>query len=225
MARKGNPPRLVAATGRVLVQLRFATGLSSEEYVSESAWESATLIRCPVHPEGGCGYQRHGTYERKEPRGTRIARWYCRAGQTTISLIPDCLASHLSGDLDQIEVAVRASEAGSSIEAVAEVLRPEIELPGAIRWLRRRLEYVRSALATARGLEPHVLAGSMPTLREVGAALGLEGGVLVRLRVELAACLGSFASPVGFRARSRGRPKSRDGPQQSMGPAQSMTGA
>lgn len=199
------------------MQLRFATGLTSEAYVTEAAWEFATLDRCPLHPAGGCGMHRHGTYPRKTPVGARIARWYCKVGQTTFSLIPDCLASRVPGDLDAIESAAWSAEGGRSLEAVAEALRPDIELPGALRWLRRRIEYVRSALVVARGLSLVVLGESMPTLRDVRARLGVAGGVLVRLRVELADHLGSMAAPLGFVTRSRGRPKSRDGPNNRRG--------
>lgn len=215
---KGDPSRLTPATGQVLVQLRFEAGLSSEDYVSEQGWRRATLDRCPLHPKGGCGFRRHGTYERKVPAGARIARWYCRLGQTTFSLLPDGLAARLSGGLDEIESAVRFSAEAPSLEAAAAELRPDIELPGALRWLRRRLEYVRSALAVCRGLAPEVLAGSMPALGEVSAALRVKRGVLVRLRAELAVHLGSISMPLGFAPRSRRRDRARDGPQHSMGP-------
>lgn len=199
------------------MQLRLTTGLSSEAYVSERAWRRATLDQCPLHPGGGCGIQKHGTYPRKSPPGARVARWYCRLGQVTISLLPDCLASQVSGGLQEIESAARAAEDGKSIEAVAGSLRPDIELPGAVRWLRRRIEYTRSALVVARGLSPDVLAGAMPTLREVSEALGVEDGILVRLRAELGARLSCVAAPVGFAARSRPRSTIRDGPQQRAG--------
>ena len=214
---KGNPPRLRPAAGQVLVQLRFATGLSSEEYVRQRGWLRATLDRCPIHPEGGCGFAKHGTYERKYPAGARIARWYCRLGQTTIGLIPDCLASQVSGSLDDIEDAARAAEQGPSVETVAEASRPDIELPGAVRWLRRRVRYVRAALTVARGLSLDSLAGSMPTLREVGAALGVRRGVLVRLRAELADRLQAIVPPLGFAPRSSMRPRARDGPNNRRG--------
>ena len=43
------------------------------------------------------GLARHGTYARKTPRGTRIARWYCPQSHTTFSLLPDCLARAAAG--------------------------------------------------------------------------------------------------------------------------------
>jgi hypothetical protein len=67
------------------VQLRFATSLTSAQYVSQQAWRDASLDRCPAHPEGGCGFKRNGTYERAEPPGARVSRWYCELAHTTFS--------------------------------------------------------------------------------------------------------------------------------------------
>jgi hypothetical protein len=139
-------------------------------------------------------------------------------GRTTFSLIPDCLAAQVSGSLEAIERAVRSAAAAPSLEAAASELRPDIELPGALRWLRRRLEWVRSALVVARGLAPDALAGSMPVLGEVSAALRVERAVLVRLRGALEDHLAAMSMPVGFAPRPRRRDRARDGPQQSMGP-------
>ena len=70
MARHGS-----TRAGRWPVQLRFDCGLTGEEYVTQKAWRNASLPFCPLHPRGGCGYTRHGTYERLSPPGTLIARW------------------------------------------------------------------------------------------------------------------------------------------------------
>ena len=91
-----------------------------------------------MHPQGGCGFTRHGTYERVNPPGTRIARWYCRQGHCTFSLLPDCLAARGSGTLIEFEAVVNDTEAARSLEAAAAACRPDIELPGVLRWLRRR---------------------------------------------------------------------------------------
>jgi hypothetical protein len=64
----------------------------------------------------------------------------------TFSLLPDCLSSRLGGSLDDAERAVVASES-LGVEAAAQTLRVgEIELPGALRWLRRRRRGVRAAV-------------------------------------------------------------------------------
>ncbi len=200
------------------MQLRFATGLSSEQYVSEKLWEKATLSRCPLHPKGGCGFARHGTYSRNVPEGTRVARFYCPKGKKTFSLLPDCLASRLKGSLFALESVVRTAENGTSIESTAEKLRPDIELPGAVRWLRRRIHYVRQALTVARGLFPEPLAGVKPTLFAFRAALVRGDGILHHIRSVADGHLRFMPSPVGLSPRWGALFRARDGPQQSMGP-------
>jgi hypothetical protein len=156
------------------VQLRFRTGLTSEEYVKQKAWLSASLERCPLHPTGGCGFARHTAYARVEPPGAFIARWYCPDGQTTFSLLPDCLASRLSSTLAEVEVVATAVEtSGETVEAVASRLRPDIGRQGAVRWVRRRVMAAAVALLAVKGLRPDVLAGAEPTIEGVRAALGV----------------------------------------------------
>src|ERR1700687_5980458 len=92
------------------VQLRFATGLTSEEYVTRQGWLEASLRYGPVQPDGGCGFARHGTYERVHPPGTHIPRWYCPPGHCTFSLLPDHLAARFPGTLSEIEQVVATVE-------------------------------------------------------------------------------------------------------------------
>ena len=140
--------------GRWPVQLRYACALTGAQYVNQQAWEQARLPRCPLHPQGGCGFARHGTYRRVTPPGTRVARWYCRRGHRTFSLLPDCLAARLSGTLSEVEAVVRAVEQAPSLEAACQELRPDIELPGVLRWARRRVQAVHAALQALKGLLP-----------------------------------------------------------------------
>lgn len=163
------------------MQLRYAYEHTGAEYVSQQGWLSASLPRCPLHPQGGCGLARHGTYERVSPPGTLIARWYCREGHRTFSLLPDCLAARLSGTLAEVEAVVLAFEQAPSREAACAVVRLDIELPGALRWSARRVRGVHSALARIRGLLPEVFAGCAPTLTAFGERLGVAD-VLVALR-------------------------------------------
>ena len=100
------------------VQLRFKTGLSGEQYVTAQGWRRATLARCPNHPRGGCSFARHGTYARKTPPGTRVARWYCPESRTTFSLLPDCLAARLPGTLAELEDAVATAADARSVADV-----------------------------------------------------------------------------------------------------------
>jgi len=203
--------------GRVPVQIRFAIDLTSEEYVSERGWEKASLAHCPLHPAGGCGVQRHGTYAREKPPGTRIARWYCRLGQTTISLLPDCLCSHLSGSLSDVEAAVDAVDAAQSVEEAADRLRPRIDLPGAVRWTRRRMAMVGGLLRIVLGLMPEAFASGQPTLSFFREALGTPD-VLVKLRAIATGHLVHLPTPVGLRARSGRSRTDRHRRQQPTGP-------
>jgi hypothetical protein len=186
------------------VQLRFQTGLTSEEYVEQKAWESASLERCPHHPEGGCGFSRHTPYERVEPPGTLIARWYCPKSHTTFSLLPDCLAARWSSTLEEVEqVARQVEETTGSFEQVAQQVRPDIELQGAVRWVRRRVMAVALALVTLKGLVPGVLADARPTLQGFREALGAQS-VLPCLRGLAGAQVRRVPFPVGLGHRHAG---------------------
>jgi hypothetical protein len=199
------------------VQLRFDCPLTSEEYVSRQAWREARLESCPAHRQGGCGFARHSTYGRKWPPGTRIARWYCQAAHQTFSLLPDFLAAHLPGTLDEVERVVAAVEAAPSVERAADSLRPEVELPGAVRWTRRRLAAVRGALVTIIGLYPDRLVGSAPRIAALRTRLGVER-LLVFLRELSCLHLHSLPAPLGFGPRLRRRRRARKACQQRMGP-------
>ena len=79
----------------------------------------------------------HGPTERLRPQS-----------HTTFSLLPDCLAARLPGTLDALEaVAVAAGRAASLAAAANQLRRDAIELPGAMRWVRRRVRLVHNALA------------------------------------------------------------------------------
>lgn len=214
--RKAKPA--TAATVRASwVQLRSATGLTSEEYVKQKAWLSATLERCPVHPRGGCGLARHTPYERKSPPGVWIPRWYCRRGHLTVSLLPDFAASRLSSSLEEVEQVALEVATAPSLEAAASKLRPDVELPGAVRWTRRRVSAVRATLVTVVGLMPVVLAGVELTIPSFRAALGVDA-VLPALRGRAGEQLVFLPPPVGFGPRSRPRTRVPAALQQEAGP-------
>ena len=171
----------------------------------------------------------HGTYERKTPPGAKVPRWYCRESHTTIGLLADCLAARLPGTLDALEaVVVAAEEAGSQEAAANEVRCPSdddaIELPGALRWLRRRLDLVYDALTRVIGLIPDKLAGCAPTMSAVRERLESDSALMV-LRGLVAGQLRTLPAPLGFQphgidARSR-RPQF----QQRAGPDPPPLGA
>jgi len=198
------------------VQLRLETPLTSEEYVRQEGWRQARLDRCPIHGSKGCGLRRLGTYGRVEPEGTRVARYYCDAARMTFSLLPDCLAARLPGSLADVERVVAAVEAARSVEAAAEELRPEIELAGAIRWVRRRLRPVRAALLALVTMAVGGLVSCRPTLDSIGHQFGRP--VLRQIRSRANRHLGALAAPIGFGPRPR-RGGHRRGPlEHDMGP-------
>ena len=182
------------------MQLRYQTGLTGEQYVSAAAWREARLDRCPHHHQpGACSFARHGTYRRKTPAGTLIARWYCAESHTTFSLLPDCLAARLPGTLQELEtVVVHAEQASSLLLAAEQVRRDRIELPGAVRWLRRRVRLVQQVLRRVIGLLPQHLAGCRPELSACRKRLGSDA-VLVVLRALADPWLAVLPAALGFR--------------------------
>ena len=208
------------------MQLRFDTGLTGEQYVTRELWHEARLERCPLHPHGSCGFARHGSYERKSPAGTRIARWYCRLGHQTFSLLPDHLAARFPGTLSEIEQVVAAAERASSVQACADALRPvTVGLASAMRWVRRRLARVHALLPIVVAMVPQHLQGCAPTIEAFHERLVVESptgsvvdSALVRLRDLLSEHLGALAIPVGFRHHSTGAGEHPSGLQQHKGP-------
>ena len=180
------------------MQLRYKCSLTSEEYVNQQAWRNASLTRCPLHPKGGCGFARHGTYPRLSPPGARIARWYCRREPCTFSLLPDCLAARLPGTLAKVEGIVIAVEQAKSLEAACALLRPDIELPGILRWVRRRVRAVHKALNILIGLMPEYFAGCEPRLDAFAMRLGVTAP-LPALRQIGAPYLQFLPAPLGFK--------------------------
>jgi hypothetical protein len=181
------------------VQLRFDSGHTSSDYVSLQGWRSASLTRCPLHPKGGCGFARHGTYARVDPPGTRIARWYCRQGHSTFSLLPDHLAARFPGTLAQIEEVVAAVERAPSLEAAANTLRPDdVTLATALRWIRRRLRPVRINLIAVVSLLPDLFVGTAPGIHAFRLVLGAESA-LVALREITTSHLAALSRPLGLR--------------------------
>lgn len=145
-----------------------------------------------------------------------MARWYCPDAHETFSLLPDCLAARLVGSLDEVEQVVVKVEGSTSVEAAASALRPDIELPGAVRWVRRRLMGVRVALLALVTLMPARL-GSRVELSAVRAELSTERA-LVALREIGAAQLSRLVRPLGFRPPRIGRAQGEERLQHKTGP-------
>jgi hypothetical protein len=188
------------------VQLLWKCPLSDERYVSERAWEKATLDSCPFHPEGGCGLERLGTYERIVPAGVRVARWWCPREGASISLLPSFLAARWSGTLDAVEAVVATVEAVGSVAAAVDVVHPPdaddpVGLVCALRSIRRRVSAVRAALLAIATLMPERFAGVRPTLASFRELLGPQR-VLVVVRELADRYLGALPVPLGFHARA-----------------------
>jgi len=181
------------------VQLRYQSGHTSEAYVTQQAWLSASLSCCPLHLKGGCGFTRHGSYARVDPLGTRVARWYCAQGHCTFSLLPDHLAARFPGTLTDIETVVAAVERAPSVEEAANALRPDdVSLATALRWVRRRVRLVHTVLTVVVSLFPDLCLGCSPTVQSLRTRLGCEP-VLIELRHLACVHLQALPRPLGFR--------------------------
>ena len=200
------------------MQLRYETGLTGEEYVKAEAWRDARLDRCPHHPHGGCSFARHGTYARKTPRGIQIARWYCRDSHTTFSLLPDCLAARFPGELDEVEAVVAHAEQAPSLAAAADALRRDaVELPGAMRWVARRVLLVHHVLTIIIGLLPEHFALCVAEMGAVRTRLGTDCA-LRTLRVLTAEQLHALPAPLGFQPHRLATTNRNQARQHNMGP-------
>jgi hypothetical protein len=145
----------------------------------------------------------------------RIARYYCPTAHETFSLLPDCLASRFPGDLDDLERVVADVEAARSIEAAADRLRPDIVLPSAVRWVRRRLTLVRTTLLAIVTLLPD-LAGREARVAVVRAALTTDHALLA-LRTRAAWLLAALPRPLGFAPHGGSRRACRPRRQHDLG--------
>lgn len=218
--QKGWPERLYPLRPDE-VQLRLELKLTLGQYLTTRAWETASLPFCPLHPGGGCGYRRHGTYLRKFPLPVPIARFYCAEGHTTISLLPDFFASRLPGTLEELEQAAVAWETAPSREQAAEQMRPAevadaVSLEAAKRWTARRAALFCAVLLAVVTLLPDQLQG-VRTAEELRSRLRTDRA-LVALRGIAAVHLGSLPPPLGFGPR-HGVPRCRRrGLQHDSGP-------
>jgi len=99
------------------------------------------------------------------------------------------------GSLDEVEQVTLAAES-KGIEAAAEDLRTEIDLPGAMRWIRRRRDAVRVALLALITAMPGRL-GTIPRIQAVRIVLETDRA-LVAMREIGADHLQALTYPLGF---------------------------
>ncbi len=136
----------------------------------------------------------------------QVPRFRCATRGGTISLLPGFLASHVSGTLDAIEEAATVAEEARTRDEAVEVLRPAdannaVTLPAALRWLLRRVAWVREAFTTLTTLLP-ALHGTAPTVAAMRARLGTTS-VLRTLREMAIEHVQALPAPVGFAPRGR----------------------
>lgn len=216
MARRLHP------NGPISVQILYSLEITGEDYVTQKAWLKASPPCCPLHPKGGCGFARHGTYERHSPPGSLIPRWYCPRGHRTFSLLPNHLCSHLPGTLAEVEALVLETEQACSREAMCSTWRTDIELPGALRWIRRRIHAIHTVLLILKGLLPEYFADCGATLQSMMHRLDGVGDesvpVLARLRLMTIDYLQHLPTPFGFNHWHHRHNGTKRVFQQSMGP-------
>jgi hypothetical protein len=123
-----------------------------------------------------------------------------------MSLLPDFLACRVSGTLDAIEEAAAVAEVAPTRAAAVETLRPDDEdnavtTLSALRWLMRRVRWVRELLTVLTTLLPQ-LNGTAPTVAAMRARLGTTSA-LIALRTLADEHLGGLPAPVGLARRGR----------------------
>jgi hypothetical protein len=208
------------------MQIPLRTRSTADAYIEKCEWHDAYLATCPLHPAGGCSFARHGTYGRVTPRGLRIARWYCPEGHRTFSRLPDFLAARFPGLLASIDDTITVASSAKSMEAAADALRgPDISLPGAVRWLRRRIHAAQAGLDAVKRVLPRnlpigLLAGDLA--RRISSEPGHRLSELRQLLPPQV--LNCIPAPLGFLPwRWSGWPQ--DGDQHGMGPDGGLAGA
>ena len=165
--------------------------------------------------------RRHGSYPRQQPAEFLIPRWYCRQAHQTISLLPDFAAAKVPGTLQAIEAAVLqfddAVEQGARVHQAAREVRPDIEVQGALRWIRRRRTWMQAAFALLMGCCPDALTQCESTLQAVRAALATPC-MLLSMREIAASQLHHAAMPLGFALARRMGKSAAPCAQHIMGP-------
>jgi len=126
------------------------------------------------------------------------------------------LAAKLPGSLAEVEQAVDSVEQEPHLEAAADRIRPDILLPGGLRWIRRRKQLVVAAIAELVTLLPELFAGCELTLSAVRKRLDTDS-VLPALRALGEAHLSTLSPPIGFGPRPWAR-ASVDPKQHDLGP-------
>ena len=136
-------------------------------------------------------------------------------------------AARLPGTLDTLEavvpLAARArlvahAEQAPSLRAAVDALRTDaVELPGAMRWVRRRIRLVHHVLRIVIGLLPEHLARCIAEVGAVRARLQTDTA-LRALRTLTAAQLRALPAPLGFHPHRLNTTNRNRALQHKMGP-------
>jgi hypothetical protein len=121
----------------------------------------------------------------------------------------------MGGGLDEAERVVSLSDAIGVEKAAMELRVDAVELPGVLRWLRRRRRGVHAALLALVTALPGQL-GSVARIAAVRSVLEVPR-VLVALREIGAAHLHTLPAPLGFDRRATRRAKRGNGLQHETG--------
>lgn len=144
-----------------------------------------------------------------------VPRFYCREGRITFSLLPEFLAAQMTGTLSEVEAVVVAAQQGPTQEAAATKLRPDIEPPGALRWMRRRTQPIAFACLAVVTLYPNEFTppATLTNMRRQKESTAL----LQDLRKLAASQLQSLPAPLGFLRRNSWRKRSQNAIQHKPG--------
>lgn len=117
------------------------------------------------------------------------------------------------------------AEGAPSLEAAANALRRDaVELPGALRWVRRRVRLVHNVLVRVIGLIPDRLSGSAVLMGAVRERLASDRA-LMRLRDLVSEQLRTLPAPLGFQPHGLRVGGRKPVFQHSMGPDPPAAGA
>lgn len=87
-------------------------------------------------------------------------------------------------------------EKATSLELASQILRTDIELPGALRYLTRQVRDIHAALRAIKGLYPTWFSHD-PTVAGFAVSLG-SSTVLIALRAVVSRYLPDLPTPFGF---------------------------